>query len=270
MRAWARHTTPGQAAEIDAAAIEHMDRRSLQIVREDGADRRFNVGIPASTEIALLVQLELDRDMDAARAFSEIQESLDGSDQDSGLAAFCRELDRSGVLADTQIALPHDTRRAGELLAVREAVPAGVNRRVGLAKQSVDGRIEKTAADMVVPFDRFAEMMAVYRDGFARRGLDFAIWGHISDGNVHPNVIPTSHDDVLKGKAAILEFGREVARLGGCPLAEHGVGRNPVKQELLRQLYGDAGIAEMRAVKRALDPDNRLSPGVIFPSEPTT
>ena len=48
-----------------------------------------------------------------------------------------------------------------------------------------------------------------------------------------------------------------MARLGGCPLAEHGVGRNPVKQQLLRQLYGDAGIDEMRAVKRALDPTER-------------
>lgn len=44
-----------------------------------------------------------------------------------------------------------------------------------------------------------------------------------------------------------------MARLGGCPLAEHGVGRNPVKQALLRQLYGEAGIDAMRAVKKALD-----------------
>jgi D-lactate dehydrogenase (cytochrome) len=263
MRAWRSQASSG-SHEIDAAAIEHMDRRSLQIVRDDGADRRFNVAIPESAEIALLVQLELGPDVDAARAFDEIQESLGGSGRDSALAAFCRELDRAGVLADTQIALPHDTRRAGELLAIREAVPAGVNHRIGLAKQTRDNRIEKTAADMVVPFDRFEEMMAIYRDGFAARGLDYAIWGHISDGNVHPNVIARTYEDVVDGKAAILEFGREAARLGGCPLAEHGVGRNPVKQQLLRQLYGDAGIAQMRAVKRALDPRGILSPGVIF------
>jgi D-lactate dehydrogenase (cytochrome) len=106
--------------------------------------------------------------------------------------------------------------------------------------------------------------MNVYRDGFGSRGLDYAVWGHISDGNVHPNVIPRSYEDILQGKEAILEFGREVARLGGCPLAEHGVGRNTVKQALLRQLYRDAGIAEMRAVKQALDPEWKLAPGVIF------
>ena len=171
---------------------------------------------------------------------------------------------RAGVLADTELALPGDRRRAADLLAVREAVPAGVNQRIGTAKRTIDARIEKTAGDMVVPFDRCAEMMDVYRHGFESRGLDYAIWGHFSDGNVHPNVIPRSFDDVVKGKEAMLEFGRHVARLGGCPLAEHGVGRNPVKQALLQQLYGDAGIDEMRAVKQALDPGNRLAPGVIF------
>ena len=264
MRTWRGRA----AAGIDAAAIEHLDARSLQIVREDGADRRNHVTIPEQARIALLVQLELDPAVDAARAFDEIQEAQDIQTPDaagSGLAAFCRELERSGVLADAQIALPHDARRIGELLAVREAVPAGVNQRIGQAKRSVDGQIAKTAADMIVPFDRFAEMMAIYRRGFESRGLDYAIWGHISDGNVHPNVIARSLDDVEQGKAAILEFGRDVTRLGGCPLAEHGVGRNPVKQALLRQLYGEAGLEEMRAVKRALDPRWRLSPGVIFP-----
>ena len=160
---------------------------------------------------------------------------------------------------------PGDRRRAAELLAVRESVPAGVNQRISTAKRTIDARIEKTAGDMIVPFDRCADMMDIYRRGFETRGLDYAIWGHLSDGNVHPNVIPRSFDDVVKGKEAMLEFGRHVARLGGCPLAEHGVGRSPVKQALLRQLYGDAGIEEMRAVKQALDPGNRLAPGVIFP-----
>jgi D-lactate dehydrogenase (cytochrome) len=262
MQTWRERASGG----IDAAAIEHLDRRSLQIVREDDADRRNNVAIPDNAGIALLVQLELDPTIDAAKAFDEIQSASDGTPgPGSGLAAFCRELDRCGVLADAHIALPHDTRRVAELLAIREAVPAGVNRRIGQAKRSIDARIEKTAADMIVPFERFAETMAIYRRGFESRGLDYAIWGHISDGNVHPNVIARGFDDVLQGKAAILEFGREVARLGGCPLAEHGVGRNPVKQALLQQLYGERGIEEMRAVKRALDPGWRLSPGVIFP-----
>jgi D-lactate dehydrogenase (cytochrome) len=107
-------------------------------------------------------------------------------------------------------------------------------------------------------------MMALYRSGYRARGLDFAIWGHASDGNVHPNAIPRSYEDVVAGKDAVLEFGRHVVRLGGSPLAEHGVGRSAVKQLLLRQLYGDAAIEDMRAIKRTLDPDWKLAPGVLF------
>jgi FAD/FMN-containing dehydrogenase len=30
-------------------------------------------------------------------------------------------------------------------------------------------------------------------------------------------------------------------------------------------MYGEQGIEQMRAVKRALDPDWKLAPGVLFP-----
>jgi len=162
------------------------------------------------------------------------------------------------------VAVPGDLARANQLLAIREAVPAAVNQRIGRAKQAVDPRIEKTAADMIVPFDRLEELLTIYETGFATRGLDVAIWGHISDGNLHPNVIPRTLADVKAGKEAILDFGREAIRLGGAPLAEHGVGRNPVKQQLLELLYGKDGIAAMRAVKSAIDPDWKLAPGVLF------
>lgn len=251
-------------AGIDAAAIEHLDRRSIEILREDGVDAKNNVSFPAGTELALLVQLELAPAVTAEAAYADIENALGDLSADTSLGRFCRLLDAVGLLETTELAMPGDRRRADQLVAIREGVPAGVNQRVGDAKRDIDARIEKTAADMVVPFERFGDMVEVYRRGFASRGLDFAIWGHVSDGNVHPNVIPRSFDDVRKGKEAILEFGREVARLGGCPLAEHGVGRNPVKQALLRQLYGDEGIEEMRAVKRALDPGSKLAPGVIF------
>ena len=249
---------------IDAAAIENMDARSIAIIREDAADVRHQVTFPAGTMAALLIQLELRPGTTAADAYDDVSDALSDASRDGAMARFCRLLNDRGLLDATELALPHERRRIEQLLAIREAVPAGVNRRVGDVKRDVDPRVEKTAADMVVPIDRFAEMMQVYRAGYERRGLDYAIWGHISDGNVHPNVIPRSYADVVSGKEAILEFGGAAARLGGCPLAEHGVGRSAVKQELLRQLYGEAGVAEMRAVKRALDPEWKLAPGVIF------
>ena len=245
------------------AAIEHLDRRCIQIVREDGEDTKNDIAIPADASILLIVQLELPASMRDAEALDQIASALDDDAPPTELVRFTRLLDRYGALERTELAAPGNERRAKQILAVREAAPTGVNRRVGEAKRQ-DDRISKTAADMIVPFERFADMMEIYRAGFGDRGLDFAIWGHISDGNVHPNVLPRSYADVEDGKAAILEFGREVARLGGCPLAEHGVGRHPVKQALLRQLYGDDGIESMRAIKRAMDPEWKLAPGVLF------
>jgi D-lactate dehydrogenase (cytochrome) len=250
--------------EPAVAAIEHVDRRCLEILHEDGADRRCDVRVPAGTALALLVQLELPPGTTEAEAFTQIEESLSSGVSATALGRVCRLLYAHGAFETTEMAPPGNVRRAEQLIALREAVPAGVNQRVGRAQQTIDPRNAKTAADMIVPFERFGEMMQIYRDGFGSRGLDFAVWGHISDGNVHPNVLPRSYEDVERGKEAILDFGREAARLGGCPLAEHGVGRNPVKQALLRGLYGDAGIEQMRAVKRALDPAWKLAPGVIF------
>jgi len=252
-------------AGIDACAIEHMDDRSLALVRDHGDLDQLHVAVPDGAALALLVQLELPPVTTSRLAYDQVESALLPHAPDTGLVRFCQMLYRFGLLETTELAAPGDVSRHQQLLRFRESVPACVNRLVGAAKREVDGRIEKTAADMIVPFDRFGEMMEIYRRGFENRGLQFAIWGHISDGNVHPNVIPASHDDVVRGKEAILEFGREAARLGGCPLAEHGIGRNPVKQALARQLYGDAGIDQMRAVKRALDPQGKLSPGVIFP-----
>jgi D-lactate dehydrogenase (cytochrome) len=238
-----------------------MDARCLALLREDGADRAFGVTIPPASEIALLIQLELAPDMTPSRAFDEIGRFREVN---TPLSRLCRALERAGVFDAVEIAVPGDEPRAAQLLGLREAVPAAVNARVGRAKTSVDARIAKTAGDMIVPFDRLAELLPIYDAEFGKRGLDVAVWGHISDGNLHPNVIPRSIDDVEAGTDALVACGREVLRLGGSPLAEHGVGRNRIKQALLRELYGNRGIDEMRAVKRALDPDGKLAPGVIF------
>jgi D-lactate dehydrogenase (cytochrome) len=219
---------------------------------------------PESTALALLMTIELSSGTTAAEAFEEIGAARDPAAPDTPLVRLCRAIDAGGGTGDVQMAVPGDRTRMAQLLALREEVPASVNARVGRAKQDVDRRIEKTAGDMIVPFEHLEELLACYEREFARRRLDVAVWGHVSDGNLHPNVLPRSFADVESGRAAILAVGREAIRLGGSPLAEHGVGRNLVKQQLLEALYGRAGIDEMRAVKRALDPEWKLSRGVLF------
>jgi D-lactate dehydrogenase (cytochrome) len=229
---------------LDVAAIEYMDARALRAV-PDEAFARAGVTRPAGQSVMLLVQLEIE------------------ADEDPALARLQAVLAAAGIGDDPHMAPPGDDRAAERLFALREAVPASVNAIVATTKQA-HPEVEKTAGDMVVPFDTLAASIDLYRKSFADRGLDYAIWGHVSDGNLHPNVVPHSFDDVRRGREAILEMARGVIALGGAPLAEHGVGRSALKQQLLRELYGREGIDQMRAVKRALDPEWKLSPGVLF------
>ena len=261
-RTWAS----GDSRGLDIAAIEHLDRRSLEIVREDGVDRRLNLTLPDDASVVLLVQIELPGERPAAELWGDLASAGATDAPDTPLGRFCRVRAGHAVLETTEIALPDHARRARQFVELREAVPLGVAQRVARAQATIDPRISKTAADMIVPVDRFGEMMRECRRLFAEHELDLAVWGHISDGNVHPNVIPRSMADVERGYDAIFALGRFVIGVGGCPLAEHGVGRNPVKQALLRELYGDDGVAAMRRVKACLDPRGQLAPGVLFPA----
>jgi len=230
---------------LAVSAIEYMDARALRVVPND-AFARAGVARPDGDSVLLMVQIEVESD-DAA-AFERLQDSLDSCD----------------VADEATIASPDDDRGQQKLLELREAVPASVNAVVAAAKARAHPDIEKTAGDMVVPFSRLAESIALYRQAFESRGLEYAIWGHVSDGNLHPNLIPRTLEDMTRGREAILEIARGVIGMDGAPLAEHGVGRSALKQRLLRELYGEGGIEQMRAVKRALDPDWKLAPGVLF------
>jgi D-lactate dehydrogenase (cytochrome) len=229
---------------LDVAAIEYMDARALRAVPDD-AFARAGVNRPSGQSVMLLVQIEL------------------GSDAESALGRLQSVLTSTGIDDDPHLALAGDDRGAERLFNLREAVPSSVNAIVAATKQT-HPEVEKTAGDMVVPFTRLAESIALYRTAFETRGIDYAIWGHVSDGNLHPNVVPHSFEEVRRGREAILEMARRVVAMGGAPLAEHGVGRSALKQQLLRELYGPDGIEQMRAIKRALDPEWKLAPGVLF------
>jgi D-lactate dehydrogenase (cytochrome) len=251
-------------AGLDISAIEHMDERCLALVRATGAAGRFGVELPESAALAMLVTIDLPAGYTAARAYDDVAAADAPGGNRTPLGRFCAVLAAHGALGAAQIAVPGEAARAQQLTGIREAVPAAVNDHIGRLKATLDRGIQKIAADVIVPFDRIDRLIAYCTEAFAARGLDGAVWGHISDGNLHPNVLPWSIADVATGQQAVLAIGREAIRLGGAPLAEHGVGRNAIKQQLLRELYGARGIAAMRRVKAAIDPESKLAPGVLF------
>jgi D-lactate dehydrogenase (cytochrome) len=242
--------TSALRAESTVSAIEYMDARALRAVPNE-AFARAGVPRPSGESVLLMVHMELSSDNDDEEMFDRLEVIFES----------CGIED----LAAVAIAEPGDERAAKKLIELREAIPASVNALVAAAKHTHPD-LEKTAGDMVVPFSRLADSIALYRQAFESRGLDYAIWGHVSDGNLHPNLIPRTLDDMERGREAIFEIARGVIGMDGAPLAEHGVGRSALKQRLLRELYGDQGIEQMRAVKRALDPEWKLAPGVLFPA----
>lgn len=233
---------------LGVRAIEWADARSLDLLRERGKAPESE--LPPRGSCFVLWEQELARREDEELAL----ERLD---------ALLRKHDAG---RDVRVALPDDERGRRAIAHLREVVPETVNELVSERKRADPG-VRKVAGDMVVPFDRLEEMLGHYRSAFARRGLDSAIWGHVSDGNVHANVLARSSADARSGDEALLELGDMARSLGGAPLSEHGVGKSPTKQRLLRAFLGDQAITDMARTKKALDPRGILAPGNIFPRD---
>ncbi len=94
---------------------------------------------------------------------------------------------------------------------------------------------------------------------------DFVIFGHVGDGNLHYSVVEpaSAGEPVLKAhEAAVTRCVFEtVTAFGGSISAEHGVGR--LKRDELARLRQPAATETMRAIKKALDPQNIMNPGRV-------
>ncbi len=84
-----------------------------------------------------------------------------------------------------------------------------------------------------------------------------AIFGHLLDGNFHIFFTTAAPDHEID--RVVLEL---VARFGGSISAEHGIGR--MKAAYLHLSRSEAEIDTMRAIKKAIDPQGIMNPGVLF------
>jgi D-lactate dehydrogenase (cytochrome) len=86
--------------------------------------------------------------------------------------------------------------------------------------------------------------------------------GHAGDGNFHLIYMLDPESEAELNEARRLNdlmIARSLA-LGGTCSGEHGVGYG--KMKYLEAEHGE-GLDVMRAIKRALDPENRMNPGKI-------
>jgi FAD/FMN-containing dehydrogenase len=90
-------------------------------------------------------------------------------------------------------------------------------------------------------------------------------FGHVGDGNMHFNCqAPAGWDKVRfmkHGEAISSAVYDVVVRYGGSISAEHGIGR--LKLDELAHYRSKIELDTMRALKRALDPQNIMNPGKI-------
>jgi len=90
--------------------------------------------------------------------------------------------------------------------------------------------------------------------------VDFTVFGHIADGNLHLFVQPNDEGD-HHGECDKIVYGC-LDGFEGSVSAEHGIGIE--KKHWLKASRTDEEIALMKTLKQAMDPGNLLNPGKLF------
>jgi D-lactate dehydrogenase (cytochrome) len=114
--------------------------------------------------------------------------------------------------------------------------------------------------DVCVPISRLAECVVETKKDTAGASFPVCLVGHAGDGNFHLLYVIDPDNPSELGEASRLNerMVRRALALGGTCSGEHGVGIG--KMPYLEAEHG-AALETMRAIKRALDPDNRMNPG---------
>ncbi len=148
---------------------------------------------------------------------------------------------------------------------IRTASDESEREAIWMARRAVSPAIvqlkpKKINEDVVVPRSRIPELIkGVYKIA-EKYDLMVVNFGHAGDGNIHVNFMYEPHEEerVHRAVREVFEF---TISLEGSISGEHGIGW--MKKEFLPLEVGEA-LEKMKAVKRALDPNNILNPGKIF------
>ncbi|MBM7571677.1 FAD-binding oxidoreductase [Aquibacillus albus] len=123
----------------------------------------------------------------------------------------------------------------------------------------------KISEDATVPRSQIPEMFKRLQQIKAKYQVDLVVFGHVGDGNLHPNIIADKrdHEEMRSVEKAVEEIFRAAIELGGTLSGEHGIGT--LKAPFMEMELGEVGLEMMKRIKRSWDPNNILNPGKIFP-----
>ncbi|MFW9917888.1 MAG: FAD-binding oxidoreductase [Candidatus Thorarchaeota archaeon] len=219
---------------ITPSSVEILDKSALYSLKSYAS----TLDLVTEAEAVLLIELE---------GFSN--QSLF---EQAKVIAFCC---RSAGAAEIEISeSDEDNARIWES---RELIGAAVNAvREGYTRVYV-------GEDIVVPIQKIPTILLKLRELSAKYNLPIAVFGHIGDGNLHPAITIRKDKACDRENLALLEeeIYQEVLSLDGSVTGEHGVGR--ARKNFLPEQLGKA-LDIMTSIKKAVDPDNIMNPGVIF------
>jgi FAD/FMN-containing dehydrogenase len=161
-----------------------------------------------------------------------------------------------GIVADGALAVSEAQRAV--FWRVREEQPEG-QRRLGAQLKH----------DISVPPGQLVNFLDRANDKCSEilEGVTINAFGHLGDGNVHYNLSPPIGQGDFSGREPefAIKLGRLATIMGGSFAAEHGLGRS--KTALADFLRDPVERSIMVSVKKALDVEVQLNPGVLVSSK---
>ena len=117
--------------------------------------------------------------------------------------------------------------------------------------------------DVCVPLGRLAECITETKRDLEGASIPAPILGHVGDGNFHVVFVidPNRPEELREAESLNRRLIDRALAMDGTCTGEHGIGLG--KQDWLVKELGET-VDLMRAIKRALDPQDLFNPGKIF------
>ena len=119
------------------------------------------------------------------------------------------------------------------------------------------------ADDMSVPMSALPETVKEFQRISDQYDIIIATYGHAGDGNLHTKVLmdPGKREHWQQAEKAVTEIYEVVERMNGTVTGEHGIG---ITKAPFMMKERASAIGTMKAIKRALDPNNIMNPHKIM------
>lgn len=158
------------------------------------------------------------------------------------------KLAEHGLISDAAIAF--DESQTADMWAVREGITESCAK---------EGTVYKY--DISLPMSKMYRIVEIIKEKFGS-AVNPIGFGHVGDGNLHLNVITTSHDQKLKESVDRIVYDYCHQNTGSIS-AEHGIGQLKLAEYLRSVEPSKLFVSQL--IKQQLDPFNIMNPGKLFP-----